>query len=127
MSLSFNFGEIYHIKDELIVFPDNNGRNFKSYSRPVLILDITEPKSPTDNPLVTIAPITTKVHFKKYYDIDLPCALSPLPNSSLIRIGCLQSVCKVDLQKHCEGTIADECKDQVYDALMEKFGFDLFD
>lgn len=122
MSLSYEFGEIYYIKDELIVFPDNFSRPTQNYSRPVLILDNSESKE-LANPLITIAPITTKTHCKRSYDIELPIESSPLGKTSLIRVGCLQSVCKYDLEKKCKGIIDESYRDQVVDVLIEKFGF----
>lgn len=98
MSGTYEFGQIYTVKDQHILYPDNRKRRRKfGKNRPVLILDYSEEKDYSVNPLITIAPISTKIDYKKQYDIDIEQGTCALFEKSLVRVGCLQSVLKSDL------------------------------
>lgn len=124
MSQNFEFGQIYLIKDEAIMFPDNRKRKPNPNKvRPALILDVDEEFDHTNNAIVTIAPISTKLDYKRTFDIDIEKGKSNLHESSLVRVGCLQGVMKRDLGK-CLGKVDDEIITKIYAALVIKFGMD---
>lgn len=121
----FKQGEIYLIRDEEIHFPDEKftGRT-KHNERPVVILTDHDINSDPTYPLILVAPLSHKLEWKREIDLEVGAPAEQVQQSSLVRLGLIQPVCKVDLHGPV-GRLSSEKVDEMVALLIEMLGVDL--
>lgn len=95
---SFEQGDIWIIRDNLLAIPDADvqGRVIHS-SRPVIILHETPLNSSPTFPTVMVVPLSHELSFKKSCDLELHPEEGSVVKPCLARLGLAQPVLKIDL------------------------------
>lgn len=110
---SFTFGEMWRVRNENVVFPDE-----KLFSvtprlfRTVVILQDCPLNTAFTYPLIRIAPITTTVRDQQPWDIELTPTRDGVLNPCYVRLGLKQSILKNDLEK-CLGSVSTEVEQEI--------------
>ncbi len=93
-------GEIYWVRDEIIVLPKNRlpkqKREFHE-RRPVLILQTDIDNQDISYVMVLVAPLSSRTDLKDDKDIQLHKGQSSLDNDCLVQLGLIQPILKIDL------------------------------
>jgi len=97
---AFQYGEIYKIKDSLIVFPEAQYVKRTSHdTRLVCIIHHCKANSDPRAWVINVAPLSTKIEYKRDTDLEIyPNNENHIDKVSLIRLGCAQPVLKIDLE-----------------------------
>ena len=94
-------GEIYWVQDDIIVFPTqrlpNEPERAMHKGRPVVVLQTDLDNSNPTYPTVLIAPISSQVQFKDDKDVKLTAGQGGLPQDSLVQLGLIQPILKIEL------------------------------
>lgn len=133
-SRSFAFGEIYHIKDELLGFPDADSEMLRTThvfrklhrTRPVIIAQNCAANNDSEDFVIQVIPVSSKVLYKRQYDIELNPQKDGIVEESIALCTLLQPVLKIDLSEHIND-ISDESKDKILATLVTRLGMDLED
>jgi mRNA-degrading endonuclease toxin of MazEF toxin-antitoxin module len=98
---SITRGEIYWVQDDVIQFPKqrlpNEPERKMHDNRPVIVLQTDLDNSNPAYPIVLIAPISHKVQFKDDKDVKLTAGQGGLPENSLVHLGLMQPILKIEL------------------------------
>ncbi|MDK2793344.1 MAG: mRNA interferase MazF [Deferribacteres bacterium] len=120
---TFNFGEIWKIRDCLISIPDAdriNSRN-EHFCRTVVIVDNNKQNSNKFSPIITVAPLSHRLDCMREFDIPLSKEKDGVKEDCLLRMSLAQPVLKKDLYERI-GEIHDDSKDEIIDVLLQKIG-----
>lgn len=95
----FEYGEIYNIKDEYVVFPESRYvTRTKHDSRSVCIIHHCKANSEAKSWVINVAPITSNLSLKRDTDLEIiPQDGNYIDRKSLLRLGTAQPVLKIDL------------------------------
>lgn len=105
----FQYGEIYKVKDEHVVFPEEKYVNrTKHPSRMVCVIHHCEANSDAQSWVINVAPISSQLGMKRDNDLEIaPQEGNYINRKSLIRLGCAQPLLKIDLEGPV-GKLSDE-------------------
>ncbi len=121
----FKQGEIYLVGDEEIHFPDEKftGRT-RHDDRPVVVVTNHPSSGDPTYPLVLVAPLSHRVEFKREVDLEVLASAEHVEQDSLIRLGLIQPVCKVDLRGPV-ARLSSGKVDEMLALVIEMLGVDL--
>lgn len=121
---TFQFGQVWKIKDPLISIPDADrllhGRNLHK-DRYVIIAQNNEENLLPMVTCITIIPLSSRVDLKRKYDVILSPNVDSVKVESMAKTSLIQPVLKKDLDE-CLGSISKEKMAEVIDALLERLG-----
>lgn len=119
----FIFGAIWKVRDALINIPNIDRLNKRTYhfTRCVIIVDNSKENFNEDSLLISIAPISSKVEFKRKFDIDLIENEDDVLEDSILMLDYVQPMLKKDLYK-CVGNISEEKRYELLESIMIKLG-----
>lgn len=119
----FIFGTIWQIRDSLITIPNADRLRNRKYhfTRCVVIIDNSAENFNGNSPLISVAPISSQVHCKRKFDIELDKEDDEVLKDSIIMLDYIQPVLKKDLYK-CVGDISEDKKYELIESVMIKMG-----
>lgn len=119
----FYFGEVYTIKDELISFiPRDKSQVDPDKTRYVVVLQNDRECNDPGYPILTVAPITSKVEGQTKQCLLIEPGEADLPKPSLIKAGLIQPIAKDHLRRRQGRLKADTIK-KLYGLLYGNLGF----
>jgi len=116
-------GDIWTIADDLITFPEARlpkGKRKKHDERPVLILSSDEDLNNIRPLTALISPLSTVMQ-KAVTDFIIRAGTGGLSQDSVVRLGLIQPILKVDLKLRI-GNIGPDTLDQVTTVLLSNLG-----
>lgn len=120
----FQFGEVWQIRDSLISIPNAdrivNGRKIH-YVRCVVITQNNSSNWDSNSLNIYVAPISSKVNFKRKYDVTLTPEKDGVKEESIIMMDYIQPVLKKDLYKEV-AEISEDAKSEMYVMMGYQFG-----
>lgn len=118
----FEFGQIYLISDELLTIPDadrvTSGRDLKPI-RPVIIVSNNSQNYNPVCPIVTVAPLSSRVDLYRPNDLELFAGQDGVVRDCILRYSLCQPVLKKDIGD-CKGEISVGKKQELL-AIIEGF------
>ncbi len=119
-------GEIYWIADDLIVLPETRlpskpGRE-PHESRPVLVLQTNFDNDDPLYPIILVAPLSRRVDLQDQRDFKLLAGQAGLEHDSIVQLGLIQPVLKIDLQGEALGKVDDITMDDIDAVLAANLG-----
>lgn len=118
-------GEIYLVKDERVHIPETRlpGKKREKHEwRPVLIIQCKEDAQDRFCVTTIIAPFSHRVDLKRAQDLELPRAETGLDYDSILRLGLIQPILKVELSDKPEGRLSKERMEEVLTLLARNVG-----
>jgi len=104
-------GEVYLVADDLIVLPEtrlpSKPEREIHENRPVLI---PQTNLDNDDPLyltILVAPLSRRVDLQDQRDFKLSAGQAVLEHDSIVQLGLIQPVLKIDLQREALGKVDD--------------------
>ena len=117
-------GDIWYISDDLIIFPEDRlpkTKRQKHLNRPVLILSCSDDLKNLKFLSALISPLSTVVQAKAATDFFVNAGVGGLKEDSMIRLGLIQPILKVDLKEKI-GNIGNDILDQVNTVVLCNLG-----
>lgn len=122
----FERGQVYLIKDEVVAFPEERlparQERQRHESRPVLILQSDADNDDPLYPSVLVAPISHRVELQDHRDFRLQANQAGLEFDSIVHLGLVQPVLKVDLESNPLGKIDPLTMDSIDAVLAANLG-----
>ena len=119
-------GEIYLIADDLIVLPEtrlpSKPRREPHESRPVLILQTNSDNDDPLYPIILVAPLSHRIDLQDQRDFKLSAGQAGLEHDSIVQLGLIQPVLKIDLQEEALGKVDDITMDDIDAVLAANLG-----
>lgn len=109
-------GEVYLVKDELISIPETRlpGEKRERHEyRPVLVIQCEEDAQDRFCRITIIAPFSHRVDLKRTQDLELRHEDTGLDHDSILRLGLIQPILKVELSRKPVGRLSGERVEQV--------------
>ena len=104
-------GEIYLIADDLIVLPEtrlpSKPERELHETRPVLILQTNSDNGDPLYPAILVVPLSHRVDLQDQRDFKLSAGQAGLEHDSIVQLGLIQPVLKIDLQEEALGKVDD--------------------
>ena len=119
----FEVGEVYYIKDKLISMPNTDRLDTRNYhkGRPVVIMQNNSENSNPKSPLITIAPTSSNLKYKRENDLILTPEKDGVKKKCFLITKLMQPVLKVDLERSI-GQLSNEKIKQSLSLVLEKLG-----
>jgi len=118
-------GEIYLVKDECIQIPETRlaGQKRKKHEyRPVLVIQCKEDAQDRICVTTIIAPFSHRVKLKRAQDLELSCQETGLERDSIVRLGLIQPILKVELSGKPKGRLPKERMEEVLALVARNIG-----
>jgi len=118
-------GEIYLVKDERITLPETDlpGRKREKHEyRPVLVIQCEEDTQDPFCVTTIVAPFSHRVKLKRAQDLELSHAETGLDHDSILCLGLVQPILKVELSGKPKGKLSKEGMEKVLAVLARNVG-----
>lgn len=118
-------GEIYLVEDELITIPETRlpgEKREKHEYRPVLVIQCKEDGQDRFCRMTIIAPFSRRIDLKRSQDLELSHDETGLDHDSMLRLGLIQPILKVELSEKPIRRLSKERMEEVLALLARNVG-----
>jgi len=121
-----NRGEVYWVKEEVILFPKERLPSQSPLSRherrPMLVLQCDEDNHDPLYPIILVTPLSSRVDLKGRQDFLVEAGEAGLERPSIIMLGHIQPILRTDLEDESLGRFTARRMDEITAALLCNLG-----